>query len=86
MAIVLFQNILKNRDNFAVFNKIFIIIVCLFSCSVMADDNCLRFRYDVDVNIKNNTDNNVVVEKSAENLVGRLGYTVSNITDRKSVV
>ncbi len=62
------------------FNKIFIIIVCLFSFSVMADDNCLRFRYDVDINIKNNTDNNVVVEKSAENLVGRLGYTVSNIT------
>ena len=62
------------------FNKIFIIICCLISFSVMADDNCLRFKYDVDINIKNNIDNNVSIEKSAENLVGRLGYTVSNIT------
>lgn len=45
----------------------------------MADDNCLRFQYDVDVNVKNNTENNVSVEKSAENLVGKLGYTLSSI-------
>ena len=45
----------------------------------MASDNCLRFRYDVDVNIENNIDNNVSVEKSKEYLVGKLGYTLSNI-------
>lgn len=45
----------------------------------MAVDNCLRFKYDTDVNIINDIENNTKFEKSSENLVGKLGYTQSSI-------
>ena len=54
-------------------------MICFFSVSVWASDNCLRFKYDVDVNVKNNNENNVSVEKSTENLIGKLGYTAASI-------
>ena len=53
--------------------------MCLIPCYGFAVDNCLRFKYNVDVNITNTTDNNTTFEKSSENLVGKLGYTLSNI-------
>ena len=40
-------------------------------------DNCLRFQYDVDVNVEQAEDV-VEIEKSSENLSGELGHTLSN--------
>ena len=43
--------------------------------SVYGVDNCLRFKYDVDVQVENPDNNDVKIEKSVVNLSGELGYT-----------
>lgn len=42
-------------------------------------DNCLRFKYDVDVDINNPEKEVVNISSSDEVLVGKLGYTISKI-------
>lgn len=47
---------------------------------VFGSDNCLRYKYDVDIKVENKDNSEIKIEKSAENLVGKLGYTVSKVS------
>ena len=61
--------------------KKFLFLVCLFiSCDLFAVEDCSEFKFNPDININNINNDNVIVEKSEENLVGKLGYVKSSIT------
>ena len=57
--------------------KIFLTFLYVFiPAYVFADDVCSKYKFDVDVNVKNTTEYNPTVKKSVENMVGRLGETI----------
>jgi hypothetical protein len=41
-----------------------------------ADDVCSKYKFNVDVNVKNKTEYNPIIKSSAENMVGKLGETL----------
>lgn len=45
-----------------------------------ADDVCSKYKFDVDVNVKNTTEYKAVIKQSSENMVGRMGETVYQTT------
>lgn len=38
-----------------------------------ADNVCSKYKYDADINVKNNTKYNPIIKMSAENMIGKLG-------------
>jgi len=59
--------------------KFFICFSLCIPFNVFGYDNCLRFKYDVDIDINNPTKDIVNIAGSDEVLSGKLGYTISKI-------
>ena len=59
--------------------KINLLKIFLISCYVFiplytfADDVCSKYKYDTDINVKNNTKYNPIIKYSNENMIGKLG-------------
>ena len=59
--------------------KFFLIIFYVFiPLYTFAEDICSKYKFDVDVNIKNTTEYNPVIKISDENMIGKMGETAYN--------
>lgn len=72
------MNTLKNKKSKTMLKKIYLLIT-IFLPNVLFAFDCSQFKYDTDVDIKLKV-NDTVIQKSSENLNGKLGYTQPKIS------
>lgn len=61
---------MSNLSSFKIFLMLFYVFIPLYT---FAGDICSKYKYDTDINVKNNTKYNPIIKSSVENMIGKTG-------------